>query len=95
MTKLIDSPPNDLSGLIEVVEGYLDKENEKFECNFFVEISYLFDLSDNQTLGLVKKVQEHNGRDLIEPNLREHFKAHGIEYDKCFEYEKMPFDIHY
>ena len=32
---------------------------------------------------------------MIKPNLREHLKAHGIEYDKCFEYEKMPFDIHY
>ena len=46
MSKLIESPRNDLSGLIQVVNGYLDKEKEKFEIDMFVEISDVFDLQD-------------------------------------------------
>ena len=94
MTILIENP-KDLSRLIEVVTGYLDKENEKFEIDMFLKIADLFDLADNTILEIAKIVREYYGRNSIEPNLREHLKEHGLEADEYFEVVKIPFDIHY
>ena len=93
--KILIENPKDLSRLIEVVTGYLDKENEKFEIDMFLKIADLFDLADNTILEIAKIVREYYGRNSIEPNLREHLKEHGMEADDHFEVVKLPFDIHY